>query len=190
MLLRNSVAADAAVLIVVAVQAILGWRYGLVRRCLVLFGMFPALLAASFSGNAFASAISPHSLSANAAAFLAVFVAVVIFFEVLGALYQERLHRLIVVAFDRISGSAAGVVIGIFQIAVIFRIVLATAGAPTASGVSVRYDDAAASIRSGVLSAKIVSVEPGVMALFTPVLPGNIEAHLADGTQAPTATTP
>jgi hypothetical protein len=81
-------------------------------------------------------------------------------------------------------------VIGIFQIAVIFRIVLATAGAPTASGVSVRYDDAAASIRSGVLSAKIVSVEPGVMALFTPVLPGNIEAHLADGTQAPTATTP
>ena len=68
-------------------------------------GVFLACFAATNLGNAIAALIHAHNVEANAWAFVAVFIFVVIVFEVLGTLLNERLEKIVVAAFDRIGGS-------------------------------------------------------------------------------------
>lgn len=170
----GQVFADALLVVAVAVNAYLGWSHGLIRRLFTAVGVFLACFAASNLGNAIAALIHAHNQEANAWAFVAVFLFVIIVVEVLGTLLNERLQKIVVAAFDRIGGVLAGAVIGVAEVLVLFLVAMAVSGTAGAVHTTMSQD-----IHAATLSGRAVQLEPTVKTLFAPVLPTNLGAHFA-----------
>ncbi len=169
----GQVFADALLVIAVAVNAYLGWSHGLVRRLFSAVGVFLAVFAATNLGNAVAAVIHAHNLDANAWSFVAIFVFVVIVVEVLGALMDERLQKIVVAAFDRIGGVLVGAVVGVAEVLILFLVAIAVSGSASATHTTMSQD-----IHAATLSGQAVRLEPQMRVLFGPVLPGNLTSHL------------
>src|SRR5258708_18245907 len=171
------IAADLLLLVLVGVNALLGWQTGLVRRVLAFGGAYAGVLAASYTANPVGSLISAHSLYANALTFIVVFAALAILVEVLTALYSERLKKLIVVTFDRSVGLIVGIFVGLCQTAVIMAVALAVlqTSAGTDSHTTLR------SMQNATLTEYVVKPEPFFNAVFTPTFSG-LQNTLSQGT--------
>jgi uncharacterized membrane protein required for colicin V production len=170
----GQVFADALLVVAVAVNAYLGWSHGLIRRLFTAVGVFLACFAASNLGNAIAALIHAHNQEANAWAFVAVFLFVIIVVEVLGTLLNERLQKIVVAAFDRIGGVLAGAVIGVAEVLILFLVAIAVSGTAGAVHTTMSQD-----IHAATLSGRAVQLEPTVKTLFAPVLPTSLGAHFA-----------
>jgi len=170
----GQVFADALLVIAVAVNAYLGWSHGLIRRLFTAVGVFLACFAASNLGNAIAALIHSHNQQANAWAFVAVFLFVVIVVEVLGTLLNERLQKVVVAAFDRIGGLLVGAVVGVAEVLILFLVAISVSG-PASTVHSTMSQD----IHAATLSGQAVRLEPQVRTLFGPVLPSNLGDHFA-----------
>lgn len=170
----GQVFADALLVIAVAVNAYLGWSHGLIRRVFTAIGVFLAVFAASNLGNAVAALIHAHSLEANAWAFVAIFIFVIIVVEVLGGLMDERLQKIAVAAFDRIGGVLVGAIVGVAEVLILFLVALAVSGSVTPTSTTMSQD-----IHAATLAGQAVRLEPQVRTLFGPVLPSNLGTHLA-----------
>jgi uncharacterized membrane protein required for colicin V production len=170
----GQVFADALLVIAVAVNAYLGWSHGLVRRLVSAVGVFLAVFAASNLGNAVAAVIHAHNLEANAWSFVAIFVFVVVVVEILGALLDDRLQKIVVAAFDRIGGVLIGAVVGVAEVLILFAVAIAVSGAASSTHTSMSQD-----IHAATLSGQAVRLEPQMRVLFGPVLPSNLSVHLA-----------
>lgn len=180
--------ADLVVILVMAINIALGLRHGILRRAVALVGVFGGTALATSAGNALAGLLGiSNRLYGNAWCFLAIFLAVVIMFETLGALYSDQLEGLMVITFDRVVGAVAGVVLGFAQVGIIYLVALAVGDvAPAPSNtVPANHAAAATAIRESTLGSIIVDLQPGVRGLFSPALPGNMADHLAEGTAAP-----
>ena len=171
----GQVFADALLVVAVAVNAYLGWSHGLIRRLFTAVGVFLACFAASNLGNAIAALIHAHNVEANAWAFVAIFLFVVIVVEVLGLLINERLQKLAVAAFDRIGGVLVGAVVGVAEVLILFLVAITVSGikAPT-------YASMSEDIHAATLSGQVVRLEPQARTVFGPVLPTSLGAHLAE----------
>ena len=177
------VAADLALALFIVVNAMLGFKRGLVRRIVGAIGMFLGALAATYTGNAVAALIGSRDVSTNAWCFIAVYLVVIIMFEIIGALYHERLQKMVMVTFDKTTGIIAGAVLGFLEASIIFIVALAVSAAPaTAStnGSTISAD----SVKNSTLTEVIVPLQSGIKALFGPVLPSDICQHLLNGTSA------
>ncbi|HEY6782731.1 MAG TPA: CvpA family protein [Candidatus Dormibacteraeota bacterium] len=170
----GQVFADALLVVAVAVNAYLGWSHGLIRRLFTAVGVFLACFAASNLGNAIAALIHAHNQEANAWAFVAVFLFVIIVVEVLGTLLNERLQKIVVAAFDRIGGVLVGAVIGVAEVLILFLVAMAVSGAAGAVHTTMSQD-----IHAATLSGRAVQLEPTVKTLFAPVLPTDLSTHFA-----------
>jgi uncharacterized membrane protein required for colicin V production len=170
----GQVFADALLVVAVAVNAYLGWSHGLIRRLFTAVGVFLACFAASNLGNAIAALIHAHNQEANAWAFVAVFLFVIIVVEVLGTLLNERLQKIVVAAFDRIGGVLVGAVIGVAEVLILFLVAIAVSGTAGAVHTTMSQD-----IHAATLSGRAVQLEPTLKTLFAPVLPTNLGAHFA-----------
>jgi uncharacterized membrane protein required for colicin V production len=173
----GQVFADALLVVAVAVNAYLGWSHGLIRRLFTALGVFLGVFAATNLGNAVAALVHSHNLEANAWSFVAIFVFVVVVIEVLGALMNDRLQKIVVAAFDRIGGVLLGAVVGVAEILILFLVAMAVSGAPSSTHASMAQD-----INSATLSGQAVRLEPQVRAVFGPVLPSNLSTHLSQNT--------
>jgi uncharacterized membrane protein required for colicin V production len=170
----GQVFADALLVVAIAVNVYLGWSHGLIRRVFTAVGVFLACFAASNLGNAIAALIHSHSADANAWAFTAVFLFVVIVMEVLGTLLNERLQKIVVAPFDRIGGAIAGGVVGVAEVLILFLVAISVGGASTVNQSTMTQD-----IHAATLSGQVVRLEPQVRTLFGPVLPSNLGDHFA-----------
>ena len=177
--------ADLLLLALVGVNAYLGWKLGLVRRVVAFIGLYVGVLAATQIGNGIASMFAPHSLYANAWAFIGMVAFVVLIFEGLGWAFQEKLQRILVVLFDRITGAVAGVIIGLAQALVLFLVALAVANAPAnaSNNLPAGRGGTAQQISSSTLAGQVVRMAPQAETVFSAVLPDNLSAHLIEGTQ-------
>lgn len=173
----GQVFADALLVVAVAVNAYLGWSHGLIRRLFSALGVFLGVFAATNLGNAVAALIHSHSLDANAWSFVAIFAFVVIVIEVLGALMNDRLQKIVVAAFDRIGGVLLGAVVGVAEVLVLFLVATAVSGPPSPVHATMAQD-----INAATLSGQAVRFEPQMRTLFGPVLPPNLSTHLAQNT--------
>lgn len=173
----GQVVADALLVVVVAVNAYLGWTHGLIRRVVTVIGVFAGCFAATNLGNPIASLVHAHSLQANAWSFVAVFVFVIIVVEVLGGLLNERLQKIVVAAFDRIVGTLLGVVIGVAEMLVLFLVAIAASGPPSTIHMTMSQD-----IHAATLSGQVVRLAPVGRTVFGPVLPSNLATHLQENT--------
>jgi uncharacterized membrane protein required for colicin V production len=173
----GQVFADALLVIAVAVNAYLGWSHGLVRRLVTALGVFLGVFAASNLGNAVAALIHKNSLDANAWSFVAIFAFVVIVVEILGALMNDRLQKIVVAAFDRVGGVLVGAVVGVAEVLILFLVAIAVSGGPSPTHASLSQD-----IHAATLSGQAVRLEPQVRTVFGPVLPTNLSTHLSQNT--------
>jgi len=178
----GQVAFDGLLVVLVIVNIYLGLRFGLLRRVFAFAGVYLGLFAATNIGNGVAGLISPHNVYANAWAFIGVFIVVVIAFEILGHLFNDRLQLIAVVLFNRISGLAAGLVVGLSEVLVVFLVALALAGVPVTAnnGVDPNRNATAKDIQEANLSSLVVRLAPQARTVFAPALPGDFSAHLAE----------
>ena len=178
----DEAAADFLLIVIVGVNCYLGWRFGLVRRAISFMAVFAGAVSAYYVGNPLAALVAPGDLIANAWAFVAVFAVAVLMIEILAWLYSEQLRKVITVVFDRVSGLAAGAIVGVLEAGVLFLVAQAVADAPaTVSGVSSTSRTAAAvAVDHGLLTQLVVKLEPGIQSLLSPALPGLLENRLAD----------
>ena len=176
----RNLGADLIVVLFVCGNIWLGFHSGLVRRIIVMAGTYGSVIMAFYTGNAIASVVSTNNLDNNSWTFLAMFALGVVFLEILTFLYADALDHLMVVAFNRLVGSLAGIVLGIFELCVVFIIPLAQAQAtPTAANqIPLNHSDLADVIKGGVLSDQIVKLVPGVQSLIQPALSTDWLTHL------------
>ncbi len=176
--------ADALLIVLVVVNAFVGWRTGTIRRLFGLVGLYAAFFAAYYSGNSFASIIRKGDIFANAWAFVAVLAAVVVVFEVLGVVFAERLARLTAVAFDRFAGMFLGATLGFCEALVLFMIALAVGGAAPGPGNNIppSRDAAANAVRGATLAGQAIRAEPALHAAFAPLIGTDLTTHFEDGT--------
>ena len=176
----NEATADFVLLVVVVANCYLGWRHGLVRRAIAFLGVFAGTIAAYYVGDPLASTVSTGDLMSNAWAFIAVFCVVVVMVEILAALYSDVIQRTVVIMFDRVSGLAAGLVVGVVQLGVLCLVAQAVADAPasTTTTTPATRNVAVVAVDHGLLTQVVVKLEPGIQTLLGPALPGNLENRL------------
>lgn len=180
----GQVGADLVLLVLVGVNIYLGCKYGLLRRVIALLGVYVACFAATNVGNSIASMFDAHSETANAWAFVAIFAGMVVAVEMLGALIHDRLQRVMVVVFDRITGSVLGVAVGVSEALVLFLVVVAVSTSP---GTSVApnggpNETPAHAVGNSMVAGQVVRLEPQLVRLFGPALPSDLSSHLQQGT--------
>lgn len=177
--------ADLLLVLLIGINVYLGWRLGLLRRVVAFAGLYVGVLAATNVGNGLASTFASHSLYANAWMFVGVVAFVVLIFEGLGWAFNERLQKIVLFVFDRLTGSIAGLIVGISQALVLFIVALAVAAVPSTASNNVPSGRGATAqdITSAVLSGQVVRAAPQAQSVFGPVLPDNLSSHLVQGTQ-------
>lgn len=177
--------ADLLLLLLVGINVYLGWKLGFLRRLVAFAGLYVGVLAATNIGNGLASTFAPHSLYANAWMFVGVVAFVELIFEGLGWAFDEKLQKVVYFAFDRVTGSVAGVIVGISQSLVLFLVALAVAAVPNSAGSNVPAGRGATAsdIKSAVLSGQVVRAAPQAQSVFALVLPTDLSTHLVEGTQ-------
>ena len=177
--------ADLMLLLLVGINVYLGWRIGFLRRVVAFAGLYVGVLAATNTGNGLASTFAPHSLYANAWMFVGVVAFVQLIFEGLGWAFNEKLQKVVYFAFDRVTGSIAGAIVGVSQALVLFIVALAVAAVPSNASDNLPPGRGATAqdITSAVLSGQVVRAAPQAKTVFGPVLPDNLSQHLVEGTQ-------
>lgn len=180
---------DVVAVVILLVNALVGWRSGVISRCVAFAGLYGGVAAATFMGNGIANYVhgrgSSSSLYASGWAFVAVVAVVVVLVEILVALYAEHIHNLSRLAFDRTAGLVAGVVVGVLEVAVLCLVAVSVAEAQPGGTVPGQPGTTVAdAVRAGIVSGRVLSVEPGVRALFSPALPPDLATHLAELTSS------
>ena len=175
---------DAILVVLVIVNAVLGWRTGTLRRVLSFAGLYAGVLGAYYTGNSFAALFRRGDIFANAWSFIVITAVVVVIVETIGRVFADRIQRIAAVTFDRVAGVLVGGAVGFFQAGVLFMVALAVGAAPaSAPGVPVTRDVPANAVRSAPLSSQAARAQPLVRAIFTPVFTNDLTVHLRDSTQ-------
>lgn len=182
------VVVDVGAILLILVNVLLGWRYGLVRRAIAFAGLFGGVAMATFAGNGISNFFrgqgNPDDLYAAATTYLLCVAAVTLMLEILGALYGDRVRDVLSLVFDRSAGALVGAAVGFFEIAIICLVMLAVGDAPQGGGHLVPSDRAKAAnaVRDGLIGARIDSAERFVRDVFSPALPSDLPGHLAEAT--------
>lgn len=178
---------DAAAVVIIFVNAVAGWRFGVVGRMIAFAGLYAGVAAASFLGNGIAHYLhgrgNADDLYAAAWSFVGVMVVTILLVEILGALYGEKVRSMTALAFDRTAGLVAGGVVGFLEIAVLCLVALSVGTSQTAPGVQNLPSDRtrlASAVNDGIVGGRIAGVEPGILDLFKPALPTDLSGHLAE----------
>lgn len=179
---------DLIAVLLILFNVLLGWRFGIIGRALALGGLYGGVAAATAMSSRllrlFGGGGAANDLYATAWTFIGVVFAVVVMVEILGALYRDRVEKVISLMFDRSTGIAAGLVVGILQAAVVIMVALAVGTATTGPGQQLpsQRNATADAVRSSVIGSHIAGLDPAVKAFFGPALPPSLSGYLADTT--------
>ena len=178
---------DAGAVVVIFLNGLAGWRFGIVGRMIAFAGLYAGVAAASFLGNGLAHYFhgrgSANDLYAAGWTFVIVIGIVVVMVEILGILYADRVRSVTSLVFDRTAGMIAGGVVGFLEIAVCCLVALSVGNSHPSPGVQdlpSNRTTVANAVRDGIIGGRIASVEPGVQDLFKPALPSDLSGHLAE----------
>jgi uncharacterized membrane protein required for colicin V production len=192
----NSLYFDLVVVGLLLINLALGWRFGIIGRALALGGLYGGVAAATALGNGllrfFGGGGAANDLSNGAWTFIGITFGVVFMVEILGALYRDRVEKVISLMFDRTSGLIAGLIVGILEAGVIIMVALAVgnaqAQAQTTQQLPEHHDDTAKAVRNSWVSSHLAGLNPAMQTFFGPALPNDLSGHLADTTSVSTPT--
>jgi uncharacterized membrane protein required for colicin V production len=182
---------DLIAVLLIVVNILLGWRYGIIGRALALGGLYGGVAAATAMSSRllrlFGGGGAANDLYSTAWTFIGVVFGVVVMVEILGALYRDRVEKVISLMFDRTSGVVAGLVVGVLQAAVVMMIALAVGTATTGGpgqNLPAQRNATANAVNNSVIGSHIAGLDPAVKAFFGPALPRSLSGYLADTTSA------
>jgi uncharacterized membrane protein required for colicin V production len=177
---------DLMVLLVLAVNIFFGYYGGLLRRILVLFGLYFGLAVANFTSLSLASFFSgKNTPSSNALWFFLTFMVCIILFEIAGAMYSSQLKEVMVVMFSRAAGIISGFVLGAFELALFATIAFAL-GSSSYDNTIADQSALATNTQSSTLGAAISEITDATNIIFAPVLPQDFPKFLERRAPPPT----
>jgi uncharacterized membrane protein required for colicin V production len=192
----NGLYIDLIAVALIIVNLLLGWRFGIIGRALALGGLYGGVAAATAMGNRllrlFGGGGAANDLYASAWMYIGVVFAVIAMVEILGALYRDRVEKVISLMFDRTSGIVGGLVVGVLQAAIVMMVALAVGDASSADPgqkLPSERGNTASAVRNSVIGSHIAGLDPALKTFFGPALPPSLAGYLADTTSAATATT-
>jgi len=118
---------DLIIVTIIFLNLGLGWAFGLVRRIVAFAGLFAGVGAATLTSANTSTYIAStfgitSALWAHVITYSVIVTFAIVLFEVLGAVYQRHLDAMIAPAFDRLTGTLAGAVVGTFEVTVMLII--------------------------------------------------------------------
>ena len=118
---------DLIIFTLLGLNIALGWAFGLVRRIVAFAGLFAGVGAATLTSANTSTYIAStfgitSALWAHVITYAVIVTFAIVLFEVLGAVYQRYLDAMIAPAFDRLTGTLAGAVVGAFEVTVMLII--------------------------------------------------------------------
>jgi len=166
------------------VNILLGWAFGLVRRVVAFAGLFAGVGAATLTSANTSSYIAntfgiTSALWAHVVTYAIIVTFAVLLFEVLGAVYQRYLDMLIAPAFDRLTGTLAGAVVGAFEVTVmlIIGVGLVKSVLPSGYATPPAFLTAQDWFSHSLLAPHFYGLEPVTRTIFSLVLPGSVSAY-------------
>src|SRR5258708_25814957 len=180
---------DVGAILLLVANVALGLRYGVIGRIVALAGVYSAGAAAPVAGSGGARAVagkgSADDLYHAGWSFSAVFVVVILMFEIIGALYRDRISAVISLAFERTAGAIVGLGVAFLEFAVVCMVLLAVGQAAAAPTQRVPDDRAKAAnaVHDSWLGNATARTEDQVRSFFSAVLPSDLASHLAEATQ-------
>lgn len=182
---------DLIAVLLIVVNILLGWRFGIIGRALALGGLYGGVAAATAMSarllRMFGGGGAANDLYATAWTFIGVVFGVVVMVEILGALYRDRVEKVISLMFDRTSGVVAGLVVGVLQAAIVIMVALAVGNATTSGpgqNLPTFRGDTASAVNNSLIGSHIAGLDPAVKTFFGPALPPSLSGYLADTTSA------
>lgn len=175
---------DAVIVLILVVNVALGYSYGIVRRVVVLVGLFAGVGAATLTSANTSTYLSGwlgtgSALWAHVITYTGIVLFVVILFEVLGAVYQRWINQLIAPLFDRLSGILAGLVVGSLEVTLLLIVGIGLINTNLPAGYV--YPPAFFTMQQlfygSLLAPHFYGLEPLTRALFAMVLPGNLGTY-------------
>lgn len=190
----NSFWFDFIAMTLMLINLALNWRFGIIGRAIALDGLYDSMAAATALGNGllrfFDDDDAANDLYNNAWTFIGITFGVVFMVEILGALYRDRVEKVISLMFDRTSGMIAGVIINILEINVVIMVAFAVdeAQSNALQQTPKKHQDATNAVRSSVITSHIAGLNPAMQTFFGPALPSSLSEHLIDPTAQSTPT--
>src|SRR6266550_1813914 len=174
-------------LIIVAILLLnlgLGWAFGLVRRIVAFAGLFAGVGAATLTSANTSSYIAntfgiTSAIWAHVITYTVIVTFAIVLFEVLGAVYQRYLDQLIAPAFDRLTGTLAGGVVGTFEVTVMLLIGVGIVRAqlPASYATPPAFLTAQEWFNGSLFASHFYGLEPLTRVIFSLVLPSSISAY-------------
>ncbi|MHB8718780.1 MAG: CvpA family protein [Candidatus Dormibacteria bacterium] len=175
--------ADGLLVVLVVVNAAIGWRTGTLRRLIAFAGLYAGIIAAYYTAPSIASWFDRSSVVASAWTFIAVTALLVLIAEIIGHVLADRVSRLLTLVFDRGAGVLVGAGVGFFQALTLFWVALALAATPPGAQQNVPADHAvyANAVQSSVLAGQAVRALPALQTIVRPALGSDVTGHLLTG---------
>jgi len=175
---------DLIIVVILLLNIGLGWAFGLVRRIVAFAGLFAGVGAATLTSANTSTYIATtfgitSALWAHVITYTVIVTFAIILFEVLGAVYQRYLDAMIAPAFDRVTGSLAGAVVGTFEVTVmlIVGIGLVNVKLPGGYAYPPAFLTAQDWFNGSLLAPHFYGLEPLTRAIFSLVLPNSISSY-------------
>jgi uncharacterized membrane protein required for colicin V production len=175
---------DLIIVVILLLNLALGWAFGLVRRVVAFAGLFAGVGAATLTSANTSTYIGQtfgigSALWAHVITYAVIVTFAIVLFEVLGAVYQRYLDAMIAPAFDRLTGTLAGAVVGIFEVTVMLIIGVGLVGAQLPNGYAYppAFVTAQAWFQGSLLAPHFYGLEPLTRVIFSLVLPSSISSY-------------
>ena len=184
----TSLSIDLIAVLLILANLALGWKFGIIGRALSRAGVYGGVAAATALGNGllrfFGGGGAANDLYNSAWTYVGIVFGVIAAVEILGALYRDRVEKVISLMFDRISGVVGGLAVGLLEVALVVMIANAVGDVAPTSGQTVptHHEDVARAVRTSLIGSHIAGLTPTVQTLLKPALPDNLGSHLADTT--------
>jgi uncharacterized membrane protein required for colicin V production len=175
---------DLVIVLILLANVALGWAFGLLRRVVAFAGLFAGIGAATLTSANTSQYIATtfgiaSLLWAHVLTYTLIVTVAVLFFEVLGAVYQRYLDMLVAPVFDRLTGTLAGAVVGAFEVTVILIMGVGLAGSRLPVGYA--YPPGFLTIQqwfnNSLLAPHFYGLEPVTRTIFSLVLPSSISSY-------------
>lgn len=175
---------DLIIIVILFVNIVLGWAFGLIRRIVAFAGLFAGIGAATLTSANTSQYIATtfgigSLLWAHVITYTLIVSFAVVLFEVLGAVYQRYLDMLVAPVFDRLTGTLAGAVVGAFEVTVILIMGVGLVGSRLPTGYA--YPPAFLTMEgwftNSLLAPHFYGLEPITRMIFSLVLPSSISTY-------------
>ncbi|HYM51660.1 MAG TPA: CvpA family protein [Candidatus Limnocylindrales bacterium] len=172
---------DLAILGILLVNIMLGYAFGVIRRGIALLGVFAGVGGATLTSANTSTYLSGWLASnsvlwAHVVTYAIIVVAVVVLFEVLGAVYQRWINQLMAPLFDRALGILGGFVVGALEVTLmlIVGVGLVKTNLPAGYVYPPAFYTMQQLFYGSLLAPHFYGLEPLTRAIFSMVLPGDL----------------